>query len=167
MCGIAGIVMRDGSTPDPAVLDRLEAALVHRGPDESGRFIDGVCGLLSTRLAIIDVATGRQPLAGPGGTVLVANGEIYNDPELRAGMAGAEFRTGSDCEPPVHLFARLGLGYAERLRGMYAIAIWDAARERLVLSRDPFGIKPLYWVQTPQYFAFASEIQALLKAGLA
>jgi asparagine synthase (glutamine-hydrolysing) len=167
MCGIAGIVMRDRSAPDPALLDRLEAALVHRGPDMSGRHIDGPCALLSTRLAIIDIATGRQPLAGPAGTVLVANGEIYNDPELRAGMPDAGFRTGSDCEPPVHLYARFGLGCAERLRGMYAIAIWDPQRARLVLSRDPFGIKPLYWVQTPRYFAFASEIQALLKAGLA
>ena len=167
MCGIAGIVMRNGSAPDSAVLDRLESALFHRGPDMSGRYIDGGCALLSTRLAIIGVETGRQPLTGPSKTVLVANGEIYNDPELRAEMPEANFRTGSDCESPVHLYAKLGLGYAERLRGMYAIAIYDPERARLALSRDPFGIKPLYYVETPAYFAFASEIQALLKAGLA
>ncbi len=167
MCGIAGILMRDGAPPERGVLDRLETALRHRGPDMSGRHVDGVCALLSTRLAIIDVAAGRQPLPGPGRMVLVANGEIYNNPELRAELPEVAFRTGSDCEPPVHLYARLGLDYAERLRGMYAIAIWDAARGRLVLSRDPFGIKPLYWVETPRYFAFASEIQALLAAGLA
>ena len=167
MCGIAGMVMRNGAAPDEGVLDRLEAALFHRGPDMSGRYIDGTCALLSTRLAIIDIATGRQPLAGPGKLVLVANGEIYNNPELRADMPEAAFRTGSDCEPPAHLYARLGLSYAERLRGMYAIAIWDPPAGRLVLSRDPFGIKPLYYVETPRYFAFASEIQALLKAGLA
>jgi asparagine synthase (glutamine-hydrolysing) len=167
MCGIAGIVMRNGSAPDSAVLDRLESALFHRGPDMSGRYIDGGCALLSTRLAIIGIETGRQPLTGPCKTVLVANGEIYNDRELRAEMPEAAFRTGSDCEPPVHLYAKLGLGYAERLRGMYAIAIYDPDRARLVLSRDPFGIKPLYYVETPAYFAFASEIQALLKAGLA
>jgi len=167
MCGIAGIVMRDGSIPDPAVLDRLETALFHRGPDMSGRWVDGACALLSTRLAIIDVATGRQPLFGPGRTVLVANGEIYNNPELRAELNDTAFRTGSDCEPPVHLYAKLGVGYAERLRGMYAIAIFDPDRSRLVLSRDPFGIKPLYYVENERFFAFASEIQALLKAGLA
>jgi len=167
MCGIAGIVMRDGTVPDGAVLDRLEAALFHRGPDMRGRYTGGACALVSTRLAIIDIATGRQPLFGPSGTVLVANGEIYNDLELRAEMAGTLFRTGSDCEPPAHLYARLGLGYAERLRGMYAIAIYDPEPARLVLSRDPFGIKPLYYTETPRYFAFASEIQALLKAGLA
>ena len=167
MCGIAGIVIRNGSAPDGAVLDRLESALFHRGPDMSGRYIEGGCALLSTRLAIIGIETGRQPLTGPRRTVLVANGEIYNDPELRAEMPEAAFRTGSDCEPPVHLYAKLGLGYAERLRGMYAIAIYDPERARLVLSRDPFGIKPLYYVETAEYFAFASEIQALLKAGLA
>jgi asparagine synthase (glutamine-hydrolysing) len=167
MCGIAGVVMRDGTAPAGAVLDRLEAALSHRGPDMRGRYADRATALLSTRLAIIDIATGNQPLFGPNKSVLVANGEIYNDPELRGELASITFRTGSDCEPPVHLYAQLGLDYAERLRGMYAIAIYDPARDRLVLSRDPFGIKPLYYVETARYFAFASEIQALLKAGLA
>jgi asparagine synthase (glutamine-hydrolysing) len=97
---------------------------------------------------------------------LVANGEIYNAPELRAELGGV-FATLSDCEPAVHLYERYGLDYAERLRGMYAIAIHDAAAGRLVLSRDQFGIKPLYLVRTPDYLAFASEPQALFAAGLA
>src|SRR5260370_30470061 len=103
MCGIAGSVMGTGSVPEGAVLDRLESALFHRGPDMSGRHVDGACALLSTRLAIIGIETGRQPLPGPRRTVLVANGEIYNEPELRAEMPEAAFRTRSDREPPVHL----------------------------------------------------------------
>ena len=158
--------MRGGRPVARDVLERLASAMQHRGPDSRGFHVDGSVGLVDTRLAIVDVAGGRQPLFAPGGAALVANGEIYNAPELRAELGGT-FRTLSDCEPAVHLYERRGLDYAQALRGMYAIAIHDAAERRLVLSRDRFGIKPLYMVQTAELFAFASEPQALFAAGLA
>ena len=170
MCGIAGIVMRDGSEPDTAILDAFESALQHRGPDGSGRYVDGAVCLLQTRLAIIDLQTGDQPLYARrpnGGLVtLVANGEIYNYRELRQQLGSAPFETNSDCEPPLYLYLREGISFARYLRGMYAIAIHDPETDRLILSRDPFGIKPLYYIESPKFFAFASEAQALIKAGL-
>ncbi|MGO9602367.1 MAG: asparagine synthase (glutamine-hydrolyzing) [Candidatus Binataceae bacterium] len=167
MCGIAGVMMRNGRPAESAVIDLLQTALAHRGPDGTGRHLSGPIGLLSTRLAIIDLQTGNQPLYEDQGAVLVANGEIYNDPELRAQLSDVHFRTGSDCEPPLHLYRRKGLGFVDDLRGMYGIALYDPGARRLILSRDPFGIKPLYYVETPDYFAFASEAQALIAAGLA
>lgn len=166
MCGIAGLV----GTPDAGVLERLANALAHRGPDGQGAYTNGPCALVHTRLAIVDLVTGDQPFIlhrEDGSEVaLVANGEIYNNPELRAKMPGAAFKTQSDCEPPLFLYARHGAEYAHHLRGMYAIAIWDAGSKRLVLSRDPFGIKPLYYAETSKGFAFASEPRALISAGL-
>ena len=167
MCGMAGVMMRNGGAPDAAVLERLLAALAHRGPDGEGRLLRGDTALLQVRLAIIDLVTGDQPLFGTVGAALIANAEIYNSPELRQAMSGTSFRTRSDCEPAVFLYESDGAAFADRLRGMYAIAIHDPARNRLVLSRDPFGIKPLYYVQTDTLFAFASEPQALIAAGLA
>ncbi|HEB80006.1 MAG TPA: asparagine synthase (glutamine-hydrolyzing) [Rhodospirillales bacterium] len=169
MCGVAGIYATDNAPPDGAVLDRLEKALAHRGPDGRGRHQRAGVAMVHTRLAIIDLETGDQPFAS-GQAVLVANGEIYNDPELRGGLEGAAFATRSDCESALHLYLRHGIDFAERLRGMYAIAIHDGAhdggRDRLVLARDPFGIKPLYYAETKLGFVFASEPQALFKAGL-
>jgi asparagine synthase (glutamine-hydrolysing) len=168
MCGIAGIMMRGGTKPDPAGLERLRAALRLRGPDSSGVHVQDATGLVETRLAIVDVANGQQPMFGPAGAVLVANGEIYNAPELRAEMGGdAGFKSLSDCEPIVHLFEQLGDDYAKTLRGMYGVALYDPARRTLTISRDQFGIKPLYYVETADYFAFASEASALFQAGLA
>jgi asparagine synthase (glutamine-hydrolysing) len=167
MCGIAGVMMSNGRSVHQGTLDVLQAALAHRGPDGSGRHVAGCVGLLSTRLAIIDLKTGRQPLYEDQGAVLVANGEIYNDPELRKQLAEVRFRTGSDCESPLHLYRRKGLKFVDELRGMYAIAIYDPAAGKLVLTRDPFGIKPLYYVEKTPFFAFASEPSALLAAGLA
>ncbi len=159
--------MRDGRRAEASVLDCLQAALAHRGPDGHGRHLEGTIGLLNTRLAIIDLQTGDQPLYEPQGAVLVANGEIYNDPELRRQLPDAPFKTGSDCESPLHLYRRRGLDFVDDLRGMYAIAIYDPVASKLILTRDPFGIKPLYYVETPECFAFASEAQALIAAGLA
>ena len=119
------------------------------------------------RLAIIDLSTGDQPMHEPGGAALVANAEIYNYIELRRELTDVRFTSQSDCEPPLHLYRKYGVDFAEKLRGMYAIAIYDAAEDRLVLSRDPFGIKPLYYCETAEQFAFASEPKALLEAGLA
>src|SRR5215469_10060603 len=167
MCGIAGVMMSNGRPVKPETLDVLQAALAHRGPDGSGRHVAGAVGVLSTRLAIIDLKTGRQPLYEDGGAVLVANGEIYNDPELRKQLSEVRFRTGSDCESPLHLYRRKGLRFVDELRGMFAIAIYDPAARKLVLTRDPFGIKPLYYVERAPYFAFASEPSALIAAELA
>ena len=167
MCGIAGVMMRNGQPPDEARLARMLTAIAHRGPDGHGRWVQGGLALLQARLAIIDLKTGDQPLFAPGGVVLVANGEIYNNPELRAAMPAVAFHTRSDCEPPAFLYETAGLAFADPLRGMYAIALYDPARNRLVLARDPFGIKPLYYIETAEAFAFASEPQALIAAGFA
>ncbi len=156
----------DGAPPNSNVLDALAGALAHRGPDGSGRYVNGGVGLVHNRLAIIDLETGDQPLHEPGGAALVANGEIYNYIELRQELAGINFATGSDCELPLHLYRRMGVAYTSKLRGMYAIAIHDPEAGKLVLSRDPFGIKPLYYVENGEGFAFASEPQALVRAKL-
>src|SRR5215472_5574238 len=122
--------------------------------------------MVHNRLAIIDLATGDQPLYEDGGAALVCNGEIYNYVELREEMHGVNFRTQSDCEPPLLLYRRHGLDFVDRLRGMYALALHDPRSGRLVLARDPFGIKPLYYIETPSGVAFASEAQALIAADL-
>jgi asparagine synthase (glutamine-hydrolysing) len=166
MCGIAGLMTRDGTRPSEQVVDRFARALAHRGPDGDGRHLDGDVALFQNRLAIIDLVTGEQPLFGPEGETIVVNGEIYNYVELRASMPEVAFRTRSDCEPPIHLYRRHGLDFTRHMRGMYALALHDARTRRLVLARDPFGIKPLYYAETAAGFAFASEPQALIAAGL-
>jgi asparagine synthase (glutamine-hydrolysing) len=164
MCGIAGIMTASGRRPDLEALDAMAQALAHRGPDGSGTHIKDNVALAHLRLAIIDLETGDQPLVEEAGGALIANGEIYNYRELQAGLAG--LRTKSDCEPPLVLYRRHGPDFVEKLRGMYAIAIHDPIAGRLVLARDPFGIKPLYYAETSKGFAFASEPQALIAAGL-
>jgi len=165
MCGIAGIMATEESDLDFAKLETMQSELKHRGPDGEAIWLKDKIGLVHTRLSVIDVENGAQPLFGPSGTVLVANGEIYNYVELRNEMLETEFKTNSDCEPAVHYYCKYGLDFCDWLRGMYAIAIFDPGERRLVLSRDPFGIKPLYYVQSEQGFVFASEAQALLAAG--
>lgn len=173
MCGIAGVMLADGRAPDPSLLeallegllDGLAGALAHRGPDGQGRHVSGTTGLVHTRLAIIDLDGGAQPLHGPDGIALVANGEIYNYLKLRDEVPGVKFATQSDCEPPLHFYRKYGPNFVTRLRGMYALALHDPAQDRLILARDPFGIKPLYYAETPQGLAFASEAQALIAAG--
>jgi asparagine synthase (glutamine-hydrolysing) len=171
MCGIAGIAMAPGAPPpDPAVLRRMTEALHHRGPDGHGATAHGQIALAHTRLAIIDLATGDQPFfahAHRQDAALIANGEIYNFSELRAAMAGTAFTSQGDCEPALHLYLADPDHYAARLRGMYAIAIDNRTADTLTLTRDPFGIKPLYITQLANGIAFASEPQALLAAGLA
>lgn len=167
MCGIAGIMTRDGSAPPEAALNAMMDALSHRGPDGSGRHHGGDTVLLQTRLAIIDLTTGDQPLYEPDGAALVANGEIYNYVELRARMEGTPFQTGSDCEPALFLYRQMGDAFADELRGMYAIAIHDPTEGgSLILARDPFGIKPLYYAETEVGLIFASEPVVLLRTGL-
>ncbi len=166
MCGIGGIMMVDGSIPPALLIDRLEAGLAHRGPDGSGRHVGPGIALIQTRLAIIDLVSGDQPLYEEGGAVLVGNGEIYNYLELKAHLPTAPFKTNSDCEVPLILYRQLGLDFIRHLRGMYALAIYDPVTDRLILSRDPFGIKPLYYCETSGAFLFASEPEALLATGL-
>jgi asparagine synthase (glutamine-hydrolysing) len=166
MCGIAGMMTTNGEPPPSAALQAMEATLLHRGPDGNGHYRSADVGLAQTRLAIIDLATGDQPLYEPGGAALMANGEIYNYIELRQELAGIPFATQCDCEMPLHLYRRHGLDFAKSLRGMYALALHDPAAGRLVLARDPFGIKPLYYVETPRGVAFASEPASLIAGGL-
>jgi asparagine synthase (glutamine-hydrolysing) len=167
MCGIAGLMTTNGQAPDPAALAVLLNALRHRGPDGEGRYQRNDVAMAQSRLAIIDLKTGDQPLHGPEGVALVANGEIYNYVELRQEIGEGKFATHSDCEPPLMLYGKGRSHFTDRLRGMYAIALHDAVAGTLTLARDPFGIKPLYWTSTPKGAAFASEPQALLAAGLA
>jgi asparagine synthase (glutamine-hydrolysing) len=163
MCGICGVVSANGS-PDPERVARMSTTLVHRGPDSAGEFSDGTAALAARRLSIIDLETGDQPIANEDGTLhVVQNGEIYNYRELRRELerAGHRFRTHGDTEVLLHLYEQHGDGFAERLRGMFAVAIWDAPRRRLVLARDRFGIKPLYYRDAAGELAFASELRAL------
>ena len=166
MCGIAGLILSTGAAqPDPVVISRLIDSLHHRGPDGTGHAVVGRVALLHNRLAIIDLVTGDQPFFA-GSATLVANGEVYNYRELRAAMQGVSYATNSDCEPPLHYWLRDGADYASELRGMYAIAIHERQQHSVTLTRDPFGIKPLYIAQVAGGIAFASEAQALLEAGL-
>src|SRR5438876_7396187 len=163
MCGICGVVAANGSA-DPDRVAAMSATLVHRGPDSSGEFCDGTAALGARRLSIIDLDTGDQPIANEDGTLhVVQNGEIYNYRELRRELerAGHRFRTHGDTEVLLHLYEQHGDGFAERLRGMFAVAIWDVPRRRLVLARDRFGIKPLYYREAGGELAFASELRAL------
>ncbi len=171
MCGIGGIMTFDGRPPESEALDRMSELLSHRGPDGKGRHLSGDVGLVQTRLAIIDLETGDQPIYVRDSkklakAVLVANGEIYNYVELKQRLTQTTFSTNCDCELPLHLYLNHGKDFAKLLRGMYAIAIHDLKTEKLILSRDPFGIKPLYYCETDYGFVFASEVQAILRAGL-
>ncbi len=165
MCGIAGIITYDGSPPNPAALKAMAQALAHRGPDGKGQYLGKGVGFVHTRLAIIDLETGDQPLKSNNETSLIANGEVYNFKELRALLADIPHQTGSDCEPPLHLYDRKGDEFANELRGMYAIAIHDPKENKVLLCRDPFGIKPLYYAETALGFVFASEAQAIIATG--
>jgi len=166
MCGITGIMTASGAPPDRAAILAMQTSLIHRGPDGEGlHFADSV-GMAQRRLAVIDLVTGDQPFRLEDGSALIANAEIYNYIELRKELPDADFSSQSDCEVALHLYAREGDKFANRLRGMYAIAIHDPGERRLLLSRDPFGIKQLYYAEGPFGFAFASEPQALLASGI-
>ena len=167
MCGIAGIISKDGRPPDRAALEAMMAALRHRGPDGEGAYLKGDVGLAHTRLAIIDIEGGDQPLIGPGGGALVGNGEIYNFVELRQAQGGkVPYRSDADFEPTLDPLERDGLASLASLRGMYALAMHRPAANDVLLARDPFGIKPLYVYENETMFAFASEPQAFFSAGL-
>jgi asparagine synthase (glutamine-hydrolysing) len=165
MCGICGVATVE-APPDLEVVRRMSARLAHRGPDSDGLFhADGVA-LAARRLSIIDLEGGTQPLSNEDGSVVVVqNGEIYNHRELRAELerSGHRFATACDTEVLAHLYEEHGDGFLERLRGMFALALWDAKRRRLLLARDRFGIKPLYYGVEGGTLSFASELKAMLE----
>src|SRR2546428_5958913 len=167
MCGIAGFLSLNGKRPDPERLARMVGTLRHRGPDDHGLFIDGPAALGAARLSIIDVAGGHQPISIDGGAItVVQNGEIYNYVELRDALqrGGRRLATASDTEVIAHLYANEGVAAFEKMRGMFAVAIWDAPRQRLVLARDRAGKKPLYYLQHHGELLFGSETKAILAA---
>lgn len=170
MCGIAGLAFRDTArTPDTAVLHRMAGILRHRGPDGDGFHAAPGVGFGFRRLAIIDLATGGQPMSSEDGNVVaMCNGEIYNHAALRARLAAAghRFRSASDAEVVVHLYEDHGDRFVDHLRGMFAIALWDVRRARLLLARDRFGMKPLYYATTGDALVFGSEAKSILVSGL-
>jgi asparagine synthase (glutamine-hydrolysing) len=169
MCGIAGILKLDPrETVEEARLKRMRDVLRHRGPDGEGLWIDGPIGLGHRRLAIVDVTGGQQPMTNEDGSVWITyNGEIYNHAALRPGLEakGHRYQTRSDTETILHLYEEEGERCVERLQGMFAFALWDTPRQRLLLARDRLGIKPLYYALTDRELLFGSEIKAILAAG--
>ncbi|MEW2467997.1 asparagine synthase (glutamine-hydrolyzing) [Streptomyces sp. NPDC046994] len=166
MCGLASIARLDGADLSPEadhILSKMTRVLAHRGPDERELLREGPVGLGFTRLSLVDPAGGRQPLVSPDGSVvLIANGEVYNHRALASGLpAGTRLHTGSDCEVLLHLYQRDGLGFLDNVRGMFGLILWDRARNRLVLARDRFGVKPLFYHRNRERIVIASEIKAL------
>ena len=150
--------------PDRDVLARMNEAITHRGPDSDGFFYEGPVAMAMRRLSIIDLEGGDQPIASEDGSVtVIQNGEIYNYRELADDLRrlGHEFATRSDTEVLAHLYEEHGLGFAERLRGMFAVAVWDRRRQRLVIARDRYGIKPLFYREKNGQLSFASELKSL------
>ncbi|HEX6625394.1 MAG TPA: asparagine synthase (glutamine-hydrolyzing), partial [Pyrinomonadaceae bacterium] len=170
MCGINGIAFssRSGRRVEREVLERMRDCLTHRGPDDSGLYMDGRVGLGHRRLSIVDVGGGHQPMTNEDDTLhIVYNGEIYNHADFRAGLEarGHRYRTHCDTETILHLYEEEGAGAVERLRGMFAFAIWDERERELFIARDRLGVKPLYYVHAADgSLYFASEIKALLAA---
>lgn len=166
MCGICGIYnYASGLAVERSDLKAMNDLIVHRGPDDEGYFEDRNVGLAMRRLSIIDLSTGQQPITNEDGTAwIVFNGEIYNYPELREGLVarGHKFKTKSDTEVILHLYEEKGTDFPKELRGMFAVAIWDGRRKRLVLARDRLGKKPLFYARTTDSFLFASELRCLL-----
>jgi len=161
MCGIAGVV---GVLPDPGVVERMVDRLHHRGPDDRGTWRENGAHLGHTRLAILDLSSaGHQPMSH-GPMTITYNGEIYNFRQLRRELRG-EFRSDSDTEVVLRLYAEHGAQSLHRLRGMFAFAVWDSDRRRLFAARDRLGIKPLYYREFEGGLAYASEIKALLELG--
>ncbi len=165
MCGICGIIHWNGKPVEEQLLHRMTGVLQHRGPDDEAYYQEPGVGLGFRRLSVIDLSGGRQPMANEDQTLwVVFNGEIYNFGELRVHLqkAGHLFRTNSDTEVIVHGFEQWGEGVVQRLNGMFAFALWDSRRRRLLLARDRLGIKPLFYALANQSLAFASEIKSLL-----
>jgi asparagine synthase (glutamine-hydrolysing) len=170
VCGIAGIVAADRLLADDRErVTRMRDIIAHRGPDDAGIFADDRAVLGHRRLSIVDLAAGHQPLANENDTIwIVFNGEIYNHQAVRSELesAGHTYKTRSDTETILHAYEQWGDRSVEHLRGMFAFAIWDAPRRRLLLARDRLGVKPLYWAMAGDRLIFGSEIKAILESGL-
>ncbi len=168
MCGIAGYFLREGKADESlvrAMCDQIE----HRGPDDYGAHVDDGCGIGMRRLSIIDLSTGHQPMSNEDGSIwVVYNGEVYNYQSLRENLIaqGHRFQTKSDTETLVHLYEQEGVDGIAKLRGMFAYAIWDGKRKRLMVARDRFGKKPLYYAVMKEGIYFASELKCLRPHGL-
>ena len=165
MCGIAGIVLRDGRRPDLKLVKKMTNRLVHRGPDGEGHIALEGCALGHKRLSIIDLEAGIQPMTNEDETIWITyNGEVYNFLELRQQLEekGHKLRTQSDTETIVHLYEDFGEKVVDHLRGMFAFGVWDRSQRRLLLARDRIGKKPLFWFEDKEGIYFASEIKALL-----
>jgi asparagine synthase (glutamine-hydrolysing) len=166
MCGIVGIVERDLTRPvDAEELHRMVRMLVHRGPDDEGGIAREGFGLAMRRLSIVDLASGQQPFSNETGDIhVVGNGEIYNFKQIRRELEqyGHVFKSWSDIEVLVHAYEQWDVGFLSRLKGMFALALWDARSKRLIAARDRAGEKPLYWTETPRGLLLASEVKALL-----
>jgi asparagine synthase (glutamine-hydrolysing) len=168
MCGIAGYLLRNGVAREDVVRSMC-GQIRHRGPDDEGVYIDDACGIGMRRLSIIDLKTGHQPVSNEDGSVwVVFNGEIYNYQELRADLIarGHRFSTNSDTETLVHLYEEKGVEGLALLRGMFAFCIWDSRKRKILLARDRFGKKPLYYAALPGGIYFGSELKCLRAAGV-
>jgi asparagine synthase (glutamine-hydrolysing) len=169
MCGIVGLIHRDPSRPCGAELvTKMRDTVTYRGPDDAGVFVDGPVGLGHRRLSIIDLGGGHQPMSDSSGrNWVVFNGEIYNYRPLREALIakGYTFRTHSDTEVILQLYADMGDQCVTAMNGMFAFAIWDSERRTLLLARDRMGVKPLYYAETPDAFVFASEIKSIFASG--
>jgi asparagine synthase (glutamine-hydrolysing) len=166
MCGIAGIVSLEGQPVFQQELRNMCSAITHRGPDDEGFYFGTGVGLGMRRLSIIDLDSGRQPVSNEDGSVwVVFNGEIYNFQELRDDLEkrGHVFTTRSDTETIVHLYEEYGKRLVNHLRGMFAFALWDERKRRLLIARDRIGIKPLYYTETGGRLIFASELKSILQ----
>jgi len=166
MCGICGIYNIDNRPVDKNLLKKMNNTLIHRGPDDEGYYVNGSIGLGHRRLSIIDLDTGKQPMGNKDGSVqVVFNGEIYNFLELKAQLEsnGHVFRTKSDTESIIHGYEEWGEDFVHKLRGMFAIALWDARQRKLLLVRDRAGKKPLFYLVDKNRLLFASELKALLE----
>ena len=165
MCGICGTSNYGSRAPaDEGTVREMTAAMIHRGPDDDGFYVDAEVALGMRRLSIIDLEGGAQPIGNEERTVwVISNGEIYNFRELRRELAacGHTFATRSDTEVIVHAYEQWGLDAFARLNGMFATAVWDAEKRRLVLARDPFGIKPLYYWDDGEQLVFGSELRSI------
>ena len=166
MCGFVGLVNQNGEAVAPVILRRMTGQLVHRGPDSDGHFLDGPVGFGHRRLAILDLTpAGHQPMATSDGShVLIYNGEVYNFAELRVELQalGHEFHSRTDSEVVLHALAQWGAGAVTRFNGMFTFALYDRAKREVLLGRDRYGIKPLYYAERDGTVMFASEIKALL-----
>lgn len=165
MCGICGVLNLNSEAVDPHVLEKMAKTLQHRGPDENGIFVQGRIGLGHRRLSIIDVCSGQQPMAATGSKLWISfNGEIFNYIELRKDLEkrGHQFRTQSDTEVILHLYQEHGEECVQRMNGQWALAIWDEKKEKLFLSRDRMGVRPLFYTLNGRSFIFGSEVKAIL-----